>query len=185
MQNKRYKTVFAAFALTACLCGCARTTDEEKALAAFSSSIAGFTSNIKEAHEQINGLDTTQADAPAELLKILDSLDEEFAKLAELSVPEQYLGIEALADEASQNMSEAVSYYHSAFEAETFSESDADVAYQYYKRAMTRIEYIGYILAGGEIPENDHVTIHEETNDSNIIDRWFDDEDEDAETASE
>ncbi|MCM1183156.1 MAG: hypothetical protein NC337_07265 [Roseburia sp.] len=178
MQNKRYKTVLAALALTLCLCGCANSTDEEKALAAFSSSIAGFTSNIKEANEQINGIDTTQSEAPAELLEILDRLDEEFVKLAELSVPEQYLGVEALADEASQNMSEAVSYYHSAFEAEVFSESDADVAYQYYKRAMMRVEYIGYILAGGEIPENEHITIYEETNDHNIIDRWFDDEDE-------
>lgn len=185
MQNKRYKTAFAAFALTICLCGCANTTEEEKALATFSSSIADFTANIKEANEQINGLDTTQADSPAELLEILDRLDNEFAKLAELSVPEQYLGIEELADEASTNMSEAVSYYHSAFEAEVFDESDADVAYQYYKRAMTRVEYIGYILAGGEIPENDHVTIHEETNDGNIIDKWFEDENKDGETASE
>lgn len=184
MQKKRYKTVLAAFALAGCLCGCSKTTEEEKALATFSSSIADFTASIKEANEQINGLDTTQADSPAELLEILDRLDDEFSKLAALSVPEQYLGIEDLADEASLNMSEAVSYYHSAFESEVFNESDADVAYQYYKRAMTRVEYIGYILAGGEIPENDHVTIYEETNDGNIIDKWFEEKDAENETAA-
>ena len=52
-------------------------------------------------------------------------------------------------------MTNAVSYFHSAYEGEAFDEQDADVAYQYYTRAMVRIEYIGYVLVG-EIPENDH-----------------------------
>lgn len=184
MLNKMYKTAFAALTVTVCLCGCGNATDEQKELAVFSSSVSEFTANIKEADAQINSLDVTQIESTDRLLEILDSLDAEFAKLAEVSVPEQYLSVETLADEASQNMSEAVAYYHSAFEGESFNESDADVAYQYYERAMTRVEYIGYVLTGGEIPENDHVTVYEETNDSKILDKWLSDEDE-METAPE
>ena len=104
-------------------------------------------------------------------------------ELADLSVPEQYQSIETLADEASKNMTNAVSYFHSAYEGEAFDEQDADVAYQYYTRAMVRIEYIGYVLVG-EIPENDHVTVQEqELNDTRFIDKILDNNDEEQSTS--
>ena len=144
------KYLIATITTVMCLTACGHTT-EEKELADFSTSISNFTATIQDANQQINELDVDDAEASDKLLSILDNLDTEFKNLAELPVPEQYQSIETLADEASENMTNAVSYFHSAYESEEFNEQDADVAYQYYTRAMTRVEYIGYVLVG-EIP---------------------------------
>lgn len=183
-MNSKNKCKYIIGTLTTVLCftACGHT-NEEKELADFSSSISSFTASIQDANQQINELDVNDANASQELLSILDGLDEKFKELADLSVPEQYQSIETLADEASENMTNAVSYFHSAYEGEVFDEQDADVAYQYYTRAMVRIEYIGYVLVG-EIPENDHVTVQEqELNDTRFIDKILDNNDEEQSTS--
>ncbi len=181
-SKNKCKYIIGTLTTILCLTACGHT-NEEKELADFSSSISNFTASIQDANQQINELDVNDANASQELLSILDGLDEKFKELADLSVPEQYQSIETLADEASENMTNAVSYFHSAYEGETFDEQDADVAYQYYTRAMVRIEYIGYVLVG-EIPENDHVTVQEqELNDTRFIDKILDNNDEEQSTS--
>ncbi len=176
-SKNKCKYIIGTLTTVLCLTACGHT-NEEKELADFSSSISSFTASIQDANQQINELDVNDANASQELLSILDGLDEKFKELADLSVPEQYQSIETLADEASKNMTNAVSYFHSAYEGEAFDEQDADVAYQYYTRAMVRIEYIGYVLVG-EIPENDHVTVQEqELNDTRFIDKILDNNEE-------
>ena len=193
MKNKsaffKTRTLLFTVTMSACLFGCGSSSDAEKELADFSAKISDFTEYIKEANDQMNNLDATDKASIDELLSILDEMDNEFKQLAEIDAPTQYQDVENLADEASENMSLAVSSYHSFFESETFSEYDAANAYEYYTRAMKRVKYIGYMLTGGEIPEDENVTIYEETNDSNILHKWLsDDKEEDAsdlETASE
>lgn len=181
-SKNKCKYIIGTLTTVLCLTACGHT-NEEKELADFSSSISSFTASIQDANQQINELDVNDANASQELLSILDGLDEKFKELADLSVPEQYQSIETLADEASENMTNAVSYFHSAYEGEVFDEQDADVAYQYYTRAMVRIEYIGYVLVG-EIPENDHVTVQEqELNDTRFIDKILDNNDEEQSTS--
>ena len=181
-SKNKCKYIIGTLTTVLCLTACGHT-NEEKELAEFSSSISSFTASIQDANQQINELDVNDANASQELLSILDGLDEKFKELADLSVPEQYQSIETLADEASKNMTNAVSYFHSAYEGEAFDEQDADVAYQYYTRAMVRIEYIGYVLVG-EIPENDHVTVQEqELNDTRFIDKILDNNDEEQSTS--
>lgn len=181
-SKNKCKYIIGTLTTVLCLTACGHT-NEEKELADFSSSISSFTASIQDANQQINELDVNDANASQELLSILDELDEKFKELADLSVPEQYQSIETLADEASKNMTNAVSYFHSAYEGEAFDEQDADVAYQYYTRAMVRIEYIGYVLVG-EIPENDHVTVQEqELNDTRFIDKILDNNDEEQSTS--
>lgn len=181
-SKNKCKYIIGTLTTVLCLTACGHT-NEEKELADFSSSISSFTASIQDANQQINELDVNDANASQELLSILDGLDEKFKELADLSVPEQYQSIETLADEASENMTNAVSYFHSAYEGEAFNEQDADVAYQYYTRAMVRIEYIGYVLVG-EIPENDHVTVQEqELNDTRFIDKILDNDDEEQSTS--
>lgn len=181
-SKNKCKYIIGTLTTVLCLTACGHT-NEEKELADFSSSISSFTASIQDANQQINELDVNDANASQELLSILDGLDEKFKELADLSVPEQYQSIETLADEASENMTNAVSYFHSAYEGEVFDEQDADVAYQYYTRAMVRIEYIGYVLVG-EIPENDHVTVQEqELNDTRFIDKILDNDDEEQSTS--
>ena len=181
-SKNKCKYIIGTLTTVLCLTACGHT-NEEKELADFSSSISSFTASIQDANQQINELDVNDANASQELLSILDGLDEKFKELADLSVPEQYQSIETLADEASKNMTNAVSYFHSAYEGEAFDEQDADVAYQYYTRAMVRIEYIGYVLVG-EIPENDHVTVQDqELNDTRFIDKILDNNDEEQSTS--
>lgn len=181
-STNKCKYIIGTLTTVLCLTACGHT-NEEKELADFSSSISSFTASIQDANQQINELDVNDANASQELLSILDGLDEKFKELADLSVPEQYQSIETLADEASENMTNAVSYFHSAYEGEAFDEQDADVAYQYYTRAMVRIEYIGYVLVG-EIPENDHVKVQEqELNDTRFIDKILDNNDEEQSTS--
>ena len=181
-SKNKCKYIIGTLTTVLCLTACGHT-NEEKELADFSSSISSFTASIQDANQQINELDVNDANASQELLSILDGLDEKFKELADLSVPEQYQSIETLADEASENMTNAVSYFHSAYEGEAFDEQGADVAYQYYTRAMVRIEYIGYVLVG-EIPENDHVKVQEqELNDTRFIDKILDNNDEEQSTS--
>ena len=80
-------------------------------------------------------------------------MDTSFAQMASLTVPDGFPGVDQLAAEASENMSQAVSYYHQAFEGEEYDASLADVAKQYYDRANVRLQYIVSILHG-DIPED-------------------------------
>lgn len=177
MNKNKYFTIIAILTTVLCMSGCNSKTVEEKELADFSASISNFTSVIQETNEEINSIDVSSTDAPTELLEILDRLDAEFKSLAELTVPEQYKSIEDLADEASTNMSNAVSFYHSAYDTGIYSEEDADIAYQYYTRAMTRIQYIGYILVG-EIPEGENITVQEEMMENKLLDKLLHDNEE-------
>lgn len=189
MNNKgilsKTRTLLIAATMSACLFGCGGASDDEKALADFSTKISGFTEYIKDADTQINSLDVSDKDSVDQLLAILDDMDEEFQKLAEIDAPMQYQDVENLADEASENMSLAVSCYHTFFETESASGEDAADAYEYYTRAMKRVKYIGYMLAGGEIPEEENVTIYEDTNDSNILHKWLSDDEEGGSSAEE
>lgn len=119
------RTLFYAFTISACLSGCGSSNDAEKELADFSSKISDFTEYIKDVDTQINSLDVTDKASVDDLLTILDDMDEEFKQLAEIDAPPQYQDVENLADEASENMSLAVSCYHSFFENEAFLEEDA------------------------------------------------------------
>lgn len=183
MIKKNSLTILAIMMALLCLSGCNTKTEEEKELADFSASISAFTAVIKEADEHINAIDATSTEAPSELLEILDGLNEEFKKLSELAVPEQYRSIEDLADEASDNMSNAVSFYHSAYDTGIYNEQDADIAYQYYSRAMIRVQYIGYILVG-EVPEGENITVQEEMMENKLLDKLLHDDEETIEGVS-
>lgn len=182
MKNK---LIFITALVSVCLFGCGSTKDEERALAAFSSHISGFTQYIKEADAQINSLDAGDEASAERLLDILDGMDEEFKKLAEIDAPEQYQDVEKLAREASENMSLAVSGYHSFFESRPASVHDADEAYDYYMRSMKRVRYIGYMLTGGEIPEEENVTIYHEAADGSILHKLISDDESETNTVSE
>lgn len=122
-----------------------------------------FCDNISYIHDQINGLDGTGESDVEDLLKNLDTLNEQFSQMAELTVPEKFAAAENLADEASENMNMAVSYYHQAYESETFNQNYADAAYEYYTRANTRLGYILQILHGEEITDENVKYIMEDS----------------------
>lgn len=158
------------------LSGCGNTSDEEKELAVFSSSIADFKDYIQETDERINGLDVNSRESVSELLEILDGMEAEFAEFATLSesqAPDQYESISGLARQASEEMSLAVSCYHTAYESEEFESNYAEAAYKHYTNSMKGVQYIGFLLMGEEIPEDENVTVYEITNDEHILDKWL------------
>lgn len=141
-------TSLAASLLTSCG---SDTTDE---LSTYQASMSTFCDNISYINDQINALDGTGESDVETLLSNLDTLDDQFSQMAELTVPDKFATIDNLADEASENMSMAVSYYHEAYDSGTFNPNYADAAYEYYTRANVRLGYILQILHGEEIVDD-------------------------------
>lgn len=100
----------------------------------------------------INQLDPDSPSAAEDLLAALTELNTCFSHMASLPVPREFSAVEALAVEAEEFMSQAVSLYHTAYSSQPFDHVSADAAKEYYDRANTRAVYILQILHG-EIPE--------------------------------
>lgn len=134
-------------------------------LDAYKANMNQFFENVRVFDSSINAIDPESDTAVSDLLALLDSMDKSFAQMASLEVPEGFPGVEQLASEASEYMTEAVSYYHQAFEGETYDSALADVAKQNYDRANLRIQYIVSILHG-DIPEE--IYTYEDTDSEEI-----------------
>lgn len=134
---------------------------EDEELTGYQTDMETFFEHIAEYNDNMNAIDVTEEDYLSQMLTYLDALDAEVAWMASLEVPEQFSAVESLADEASENMSMAVSYYHMAYEGETYDAATEEAAREYYERANARIQYIITIFHG-EIPEGEGVTYTEE-----------------------
>lgn len=132
-----------AFILTAC-----GKNDE---LENYKANMNQFFENIRIIDSSINAIDPNSETSTAELLALLDSMDTSFAQMAALEVPEGFPGVDELASDASAYMSEAVSYYHQAYDGE-YDAAYESVAYQNYEQANIRFQYIVSIIHGN-IPE--------------------------------
>lgn len=154
---KKYKILGAAvicgFLLTAC--------GEDEALTSYQEDMNTFFEKAASYNDNMNSIDPNSEDAVSQLLAYLDGLQNEITWMAELEVPEQFSAAESLADEADENMKEAVSLFHSAYEGDSYDEALGQAAYEYYERANIRIQYIITILHG-EIPEGEGVTYTQE-----------------------
>lgn len=162
---------------------------ENDALTAYQEDMNTFFEHIAEIDDGMNAIAyDDSADAATKqqrLLSYLDQLQAEIAWMAELETPDQFSAVDSLADEADENMRQAVALYHNAYEADVFDEVTAQAARQYYDRANLRIQYIIMILHG-EIPEGEGITY---TEDSGILGGGYlnqsdDDETDDEETGN-
>ena len=81
--------------------------------------------NIEIYDSSINAIDPNSETATSDLLTLLDSMNTTFSQMAPLEVPEGFPGVEQLADEASQYMSDAVACYHQAYDNEYDAVMDA------------------------------------------------------------
>ncbi len=149
--------------LCMCICGCLLlgACGEDEALNAYQEDMNTFFAQVANCNDGMNAIDPAAEDATEQLLGYLDQLQEEIAWMAELETPDQFSAADSLADEADENMRQAVELYHRAYESETFDEAAAEAAREYYDRANLRIQYIIMILHG-EIPEGDGITYTEE-----------------------
>lgn len=140
------------------LSGCGK----EEELDEYQADMTTFFEHIVAYNDGMNAIDASSEDAVGQLLAYLDQLRDEITWMAELEVPEQFSAAESLADEADENMKQAVELYHRAYEGEFYDEALAQAAREYYDRANIRIQYILTILHG-EIPEGEGVTYTEES----------------------
>ena len=144
------------------LCGLWLTgCGEDETLTAYQEDMNTFFEHIADFDDNMNAIDASADDATQQLLSYLDQLQAEITWMAELETPDQFSAVDSLADEADENMRQAVALYHSAFESEVFDEAMAEAARQYYDRANLRITYIRMILHG-QIPEGEGITYTEE-----------------------
>lgn len=151
--KKNVVTILFIFTISCLLLtGCGKKSQELKT---YKASMETFFSNISYLNDTINAIDPTSDTATEDLLNDLDTLNEQFSEMAALDVPSEFSSVEDLADQASENMANAVSYYHQAYEADTFQENYAEAANEYYERANVRIKYIIEILHGEDITETD------------------------------
>lgn len=118
----------------------------------YKANMTQFFENTQTIDASINSLNPDSETVSQDLLSLLDSLDKSFQQMASLEVPDGFPGVEELAQDASKYMSEAVSYYHMAYEGDEYDKTSADVAYQNYQIANKRLQYIVQILHGN-IPE--------------------------------
>ncbi len=155
--NGRVSVLCAVVLLCILLTACGQNEE----LTAYQEDMDTFFEHIAAYNDSMNAIDASSEDAKEQLLSYLDQLQAEFTWMAELAVPDQFSAVESLADEADENMKQAVALYHSAYEAEVFDEPVAEAAREYYDRANIRIQYIISILHG-EIPEGEGITYTEE-----------------------
>lgn len=134
---------------------------EDEELTAYQEDMTTFFEHVAAFNDNMNSIDASAEDAASQLLSYLDQLQSEFEWMAGLEVPDRFSAVDSLADEADENMKQAVALYHQAYEAEVFDEAVAQAAREYYDRANIRIQYIITILHG-EIPEGEGVTYTEE-----------------------
>ncbi len=149
--NNSRKTSFLLilFTITLLFSGCGK---KDPALEAYKTNMNQFFENIKIFDSSINAINPESETATQDLLSLLDSMNTSFSQMASLTVPDDFPGVADLATEATEYMAEAVSYYHQAYEGDTYDANLADVARQNYERANVRLQYIVSILHGN-IPE--------------------------------
>lgn len=156
-MNNRIRAVLGTAFCIVMLVGCGKN----QALEQYQADMTTFFEQISMYNDGMNSIDASAEDATNRILDYLDKVEEEIAWMAQLEVPSQFSAVEDLADEADENMKQAVALYHQAYEGDIFDEAVAQAAKEYYDRANIRIQYIITILHG-EIPEGEGVTYTEE-----------------------
>lgn len=130
---KKFGKLILSLLCALLLTGCG----EDEALDVYQADMETFFGHMAEFDENMNAIDVGQEDYVVQLLEYLDALDAEVAWMAELEVPEQFSVVDDLADEASENMSQAVSYFHMAYEGEEFNPNYEEAARSIIKEPMS------------------------------------------------
>lgn len=156
IQKKSSVTIFLVFMILfsgLTLTSCGNLASQETS--AYQNDMTDFTNKIVELGENINRIDADSETAVSELLSYYDEMDAAFFSLTEMDIPDEYADAEILAERASKYMTQAVLYYHTAFESETFDDMALETANTYYEKAITYVNYIGEVLLGSHVTFED------------------------------
>ena len=153
-MKKRIVLMLLLSALGLGITGCG----QDKELDTFKTQISDFCESISQLDTDINNIDATDDNASTELLGYLDTMDQEFKELADISFPEEFDYLEGLSDEASEYMTEAASSYHKLYEEDAYSKQLEEYALENYKRAYKRVQIMLTYLQGKEPDDASIVT---------------------------
>lgn len=156
-MKKRLLITLLTLCFTLIIAGCG----ENKELTKYKNDMDKFFSNVEIIHNKMNSIDYDGENALDELFTCLNDLDKEFKTMAAFDVPSEFASIETLADEASENMTLAVSNFQDAYSKDSYNEYTAATAFEYYERANKRFQYMIDILHG-KMPEGENVIITED-----------------------
>lgn len=157
---KKLRTLCLVLICIFMLAGCGKKENEE--LTEYQENMSTFFEHLAEYNDNINNIDVNEEGYVAKLLEQLDGLDAELAWMSTLEVPEQFAAVDSLADEASENMTQAVLLYHMVYDNGEYDENVEEAAREYYGRANIRLKYI-VMLLHGEIPEGEGVIYTEDS----------------------
>lgn len=155
---KNIKSLCFSLFLGLLLIGCGK---KDEALEEYQTNMEAFFGHIIEFNNNMNAIDVSQGDYVSQMLELLDALDAEVAWMAQLEVPDEFSAVESLADEASVNMTQAVLFYHMAYDDGEYDENVEAAAKEYYDRANLRLQYIVTLLHG-EVLQGEGLTYTEE-----------------------
>lgn len=158
-MKKKLLSVLFLFGLSFSLVACGEQPDNSAELNAYKTSMEAVFSNFEKIDYSIKTIDPDSDDASAinGLLEQFDLLEAEFKTLSEIVVPADFSYNESLADDAYNYMVQANSYYHQAFQDDSYDEAYIEAADECYKRANKRIQYIINILHG-ELPQDETIS---------------------------
>ena len=125
---------------------------EKEEFTVYEENMKNFYMEISEIESAIAEIDESSENAVNTLLINMEEMAACFQTLANMEVPEEFISIEELADDASAYMDEAVRLYSEAYEEDYVSDALVQAATENYESAMKRINYIAVLLQG-EIPE--------------------------------
>lgn len=145
---KRYVLVSCLILCMALFTGCG----EKEELTVFKENVSKFYEEVSVIESNIASIDESSQDAVTTLLIYLEQMSLQFEQLAQMEIPQEFISIEALADDAFDYMKEAVRLYEEAYEEDYISDSLIQAATENYASAMKRVNYIAVLLQG-EIPE--------------------------------
>lgn len=145
---KRYVLVSCLILCMAFFTGCG----EKEELTVFKENIGKFYEEVSAIESNIASIDESNQEAVTTLLIYLEQMSLQFEQLAQMKIPQEFISIEVLADDAFDYMKEAVRLYEEAYEEDYISDSLIQAATENYTSAMKRVNYIAVLLQG-EIPE--------------------------------
>ncbi|MBO5564009.1 MAG: hypothetical protein J5935_00125 [Lachnospiraceae bacterium] len=128
------------FALTAC--GKKQSKEEQ----AYLTELSVFFESLSHYDAQMASIDPAGENASEELLKTIDNMANDSARVASLEAPESYAEVASSAVKLSLEMQKAKDSYHKAFESEAFDENAYAEGNASYEKANAELQQMLTLL---------------------------------------
>lgn len=126
------------------LCACGKKESPEDI---YVNSINTFYERVETTSTSMNGIDTTDPECVNQMLGYLDDMNDHFAYLKSIEIPEEYSDTSSNITNAYSYMNQAVNLYHQGLEGDIKDADLINTAKSYYDNAMNCINSLGVTLS--------------------------------------